>query len=378
MARAMGGAPAERTEPGHSTKGGHTEQVREIGPAPLYKKQGPLREGKSSYSSLPRQEKLLTDPPRAGHTSSVRLSRGRNRTTGKDPADLPRARGRALFKREWGANRKASVFVLGLVRAPLDLFRMGGSPFEVKAFAFLIRPTNHERLSLPQLGESPRNDIVSLMSYGNSWLETILMVLISGRNNKNQSPGSLNAELLTLLVRMGVHPKVFPDCMHTSVLGLRSVHMSSLRCLHRNQNLFSILSRVRIAPPNFLVGRAVVELRQVLRVTLLLVFLAGMPIVPCDNYSWRKGWATRWAGQSLLLEEIDLTCYRTESSAGTGFSKAESFFALINEFISFFALLLCLREAANIDAREGGEGEEWIGKSLKGTKFFLPSSLCIV
>ncbi|KAF1856894.1 hypothetical protein Lal_00001870 [Lupinus albus] len=49
----------------------------------------------------------------SGHTSSVRLSRGRNRTTGKDPADLPRARGRALFKREWGVNRKASVFVLG-------------------------------------------------------------------------------------------------------------------------------------------------------------------------------------------------------------------------------------------------------------------------
>ena len=31
---------------------------------------------------------------------------------------------------------------------------------------------------------------------------------------------SLNAELLTLLVRMGVHPKVFPDCMHTSVSNL--------------------------------------------------------------------------------------------------------------------------------------------------------------
>lgn len=73
------------------------------------------------------------------------------------------------------------------------------------------------------------------------------MVLISGRNNKNQSPGwlvslvigdylawfgehvkdlfvakcdGLNAELLTLLVRMGVHPKVFPDCMHTSVSNL--------------------------------------------------------------------------------------------------------------------------------------------------------------
>ncbi|KAG2269792.1 hypothetical protein Bca52824_064347 [Brassica carinata] len=53
----------------------------------------------------------------------------------------------------------------------------------------------------------------------------------------------LNAELLTLLVRMGVHPKVFPDFMHTSV---------------------------------------------------------RMPIVPCDNYSWRKGWATRWAGAPHL------------------------------------------------------------------------------
>ncbi|XBJ03256.1 hypothetical protein VPH35_022454 [Triticum aestivum] len=30
----------------------------------------------------------------------------------------------------------------------------------------------------------------------------------------------LNVELLTLLVRMGVHPKVFPDCMHTSVSNL--------------------------------------------------------------------------------------------------------------------------------------------------------------
>jgi len=30
----------------------------------------------------------------------------------------------------------------------------------------------------------------------------------------------LNAELLTLLVRMGVHPKVFPDRMHTYVSNL--------------------------------------------------------------------------------------------------------------------------------------------------------------
>ena len=69
------------------------------------------------------------------------------------------------------------------------------------------------------------------------------MALISGRNNKNQSLGwlvslvigdylawfkealvglkiffvakcyGLNAELLTLLVQMGVHPKLFPDRM---------------------------------------------------------------------------------------------------------------------------------------------------------------------
>ena len=38
-------------------------------------------------------------------------------------------------------------------------------------------------------------------------------------------------------------------CIWEIVLGLRSVHMSSLRCLHRNKNLFYILLRVRIAPP---------------------------------------------------------------------------------------------------------------------------------
>ncbi|WVY94955.1 hypothetical protein V8G54_000227 (mitochondrion) [Vigna mungo] len=54
---------------------------------------------------FPTETTLSTDPPRAGHTSSVRLSRGGNRTTGKDPADLPRARGRALFQREWGLGR---------------------------------------------------------------------------------------------------------------------------------------------------------------------------------------------------------------------------------------------------------------------------------
>lgn len=47
------------------------------------------REGKRSYSSLPRQQKLSMDPPRAGNSPVVRLSRGGNRTRGKDPADLP-------------------------------------------------------------------------------------------------------------------------------------------------------------------------------------------------------------------------------------------------------------------------------------------------
>ena len=32
------------------------------------------------------------------------------------------------------------------------------------------------------------------MSYGNSWLETILMVLISGRNNKNKKKSRLVGE----------------------------------------------------------------------------------------------------------------------------------------------------------------------------------------
>lgn len=37
----------------------------------------------------------------------------------------------------------------------------------------------------------------------------------------SEFPGTgRHAELLTLLVRMGVHPKVFPDRMHTSVSNL--------------------------------------------------------------------------------------------------------------------------------------------------------------
>lgn len=73
--------------------------------------------------TVPYRDKLSTDPRRAGHTSSARLSRGGNRTTGKDPADPPRARGRALFKREWEVSRKASVSVLGLgAFGPLSIF----------------------------------------------------------------------------------------------------------------------------------------------------------------------------------------------------------------------------------------------------------------
>lgn len=34
----------------------------------------------------------------------------------------------------------------------------------------------------------------ALMSYGNSWLETILMVLISGKNNKKESKSRLVGE----------------------------------------------------------------------------------------------------------------------------------------------------------------------------------------
>lgn len=76
--------------------------------------------------TVPYRDKLSTDPRRAGHTSSARLSRGGNRTRGKDPADRPRARGRALFilfKREWEVSRKASVSVLGLgAFGPLSIF----------------------------------------------------------------------------------------------------------------------------------------------------------------------------------------------------------------------------------------------------------------
>lgn len=61
---------------------------------------------------------------------------------------------------------------------------------------------------------------------------------------------------------------------------------------------------------SFLVGRAaVVELRQVLRVTLLLVFLAGMPIVPCDNssdfplVSLESLWASEETSDSFLVAD---------------------------------------------------------------------------
>lgn len=57
---------------------------------------------------------------------SVRLSRGGNRTTGKDPADRPRARGRALFLSDrMGSESKGFRFRFwfGGFRAPLDLFR---------------------------------------------------------------------------------------------------------------------------------------------------------------------------------------------------------------------------------------------------------------
>lgn len=77
--------------------------------------------------TVPYRDKLSTDPRRAGHTSSARLSRGGNRTTGKDPADPPffiKLEGELyLFKREWEVSRKASVSVLGLgAFGPLSIF----------------------------------------------------------------------------------------------------------------------------------------------------------------------------------------------------------------------------------------------------------------
>ena len=52
------------------------------------------------------------------------------------------------------------------------------------------------------------------MSYGNSWLETILMVLISGRNNKNKKKSRLVGEpsdrrLSSLVRRALVGLKIF-------------------------------------------------------------------------------------------------------------------------------------------------------------------------
>ncbi|KAK7298931.1 hypothetical protein VNO77_46253 [Canavalia gladiata] len=111
MARAMGGGP------GIENSKDNERSARQAGGRSSGQVLGrPTAQGKDrKVPYRDNRQTLSTDPPRAGHTSSVRLSRGGNRTTGKDPADLPRARGRALFKREWGVNRKASVFVLGFL-----------------------------------------------------------------------------------------------------------------------------------------------------------------------------------------------------------------------------------------------------------------------
>lgn len=114
---------------GHSKKGGTLSKYEKLAPRSFLKSkdhygrsnQGPMEVGARPRSILdqtiggrstdpfliqynrvkdrtvPYRDKLSTDPRRAGHTSSARLSRGGNRTTGKDPADRPRARGRALF-----------------------------------------------------------------------------------------------------------------------------------------------------------------------------------------------------------------------------------------------------------------------------------------
>lgn len=139
---------------GHSTKGGTLSKYEKLAPLRFLKSkdhygrsnQGPMEVGARPRSILdqtiggrstdlfffliqynrgkgrtvPYRDKLSTDPPRAGHTSSVRLSRGGNRTTGKDPAD--RLEGElSLFQIEWGVNRKASVLGLGAF-GPLSIF----------------------------------------------------------------------------------------------------------------------------------------------------------------------------------------------------------------------------------------------------------------
>lgn len=73
--------------------------------------------------TVPYRDKPSTDPPRAGHTSSVRLSRGGNRATGKDPADRPRARGRALFLSDrMGGESKGFRFRFWFGVGPLSIF----------------------------------------------------------------------------------------------------------------------------------------------------------------------------------------------------------------------------------------------------------------
>lgn len=119
---------------GHSTKGGTLSKYEKLAPLRFLKKkskdcygrsnQGPMEVGARPRSILDQtigdrstdlfffktinREKMVLFPTEttdtlngsstrwAYHTSSVRLSRGGNRTTGKDPADPPRARGRAI------------------------------------------------------------------------------------------------------------------------------------------------------------------------------------------------------------------------------------------------------------------------------------------
>lgn len=54
------------------------------------------------------------------------------------------------------------------------------------------RSANHVvRRALKDLANDGPLHPRALMSYGNSWLETILLLLISGKKKKNQSPGWL-------------------------------------------------------------------------------------------------------------------------------------------------------------------------------------------
>ncbi|CAI8601078.1 unnamed protein product [Vicia faba] len=139
---------------------------------------------------------------------------GRPTALGPDGFVCPSLANRIPAQRHSAPYRSRSVFATA-----------GEAVVEAKPIA---TPTIKDEIGplLKDLMEWPTQErLCNMGTHG--WKQSFLMVLISGRNNQNKSPDffvakcyGLNAELLTLLVRMGVHPKVFPDRMHTYVSNL--------------------------------------------------------------------------------------------------------------------------------------------------------------